>query len=175
MSQVIAVLSNIVEVERTITAHIENMAQWMNAVREERRRLLVFLSYRFEPSSKDAVEKLKKFFRALDVDVITGEEYEPRPVSEKIQALLELPLDCTVLVVMKGQSFWTRDEIAIAKAKGIPVVPLIAKAASFKAGIFGDLEKIRFEQDHIEQTFTDVLEAMRYIKLHRRKKPEATV
>ena len=128
-------------------------------------RLLFFLSYRFEAKSRSVAETLQRFLRLLDVYVITGEEYEPRSISEKIKARLELPLDAVVVLVIDNESFWTRDEIAIAKGRGIPVVPLVASGTEFAPGVFGDLEWIRFELDHIEQTFISLLEAMRYIRL----------
>jgi hypothetical protein len=84
-----------------------------------------------------------------------------------VKARLELPLDAVVVIVIDDESFWTRDEIAIAKARGIPIVPLVASGTDFTSGIFGDLEWIRFEPDHIEQAFIGLLEAIRYIELKR--------
>src|ERR1017187_2158551 len=150
---------------------MDKVVRWINATDDKRRRTLLFLSYRFNELSRTAVDQLQRLFRALDVDIVTGEEYEPRSVSDKIRARLDLPLDGVVLLVVNEESFWTRDEIAFAHAKGIPVIPLVAKGTTFTAGVFGDLEMIYFEPGHIEQTFIGILEALRYIKLHRRPQP----
>jgi hypothetical protein len=108
-----------------------------------------------------------KFFRAIDVDVVTGEEYEPRPLSQKLRDRLNLPLDCVILLVLGEESFWTRDEIGIATAREVPIIPLVSSKAAFTGGVFGDQEFIPFDPDHIEQTFIGLLEAFRYIKLQR--------
>lgn len=173
-SQIIQVLGKVQEVQATQADNMEKVVRWINAADAKRRRTLLFLSYRFNESSRAAVDQLQRLFRALDVDIVTGEEYEPRSVSDKIRARLDLPLDGVVLLVMNEESLWTRDEIAIAHAKSIPVIPLVAKGASFTAGVFGDLEMIYFDPGHVEQTFIGILEALRYIKLHRRPQPPRT-
>jgi hypothetical protein len=54
------------------------------------------------------------------------------------------------------------------------VIPLVAGGSNFSAGIFGDLEVIYFDPGHVEQTFIGILEALRYIKLHRSTQPPRT-
>ena len=116
---------------------------------------------------------MQRFLHALGVDTVTGDEYEPRSISEKVQARLESPLDCVILLVTDDESFWTRDEVAFAKAKGIPVVLLIQHASTFSPGIFGDHEFLQFDKDHVEQTFIGILEAFRYIRSQKRAAPVA--
>ena len=124
-----------------------------------------FISLRFDEKSKELLKKLKKFLTLLDIEVITGLEYQPRRISEKVSEKLNLDIDFLIYIITnEGESFWTRDEIAIGYAKDYYAIPLVEKGAKFNSGIFGDLEYIDFSEGCIEKTFIKILEGIKYIK-----------
>jgi hypothetical protein len=85
IKQIVEVLATMQKTQTLQTNSMEKVTQWIIAADAKRRRTLLFLSYRFNESSRAAVDQLQRLFRALDVDIVTGEEYEPRSVSHKIR------------------------------------------------------------------------------------------
>jgi hypothetical protein len=135
------------------------------AVHQVAPRLRCFLSYRFGGENELVALRVQRFLALLSVDVVSGETYEPRPISQKVAAKLASPLSFLVLIVLaNGESPWTRDEIATAKARGMFVVPLVEEGARFEPGLFGDLELISFATDHVGDAFLKLLEAVVYIR-----------
>ena len=133
------------------------------------RTLRCFLSYRFTPENEDPARRLQDFLTLLGIDVVTGNTYEPRPVSQKVMERLEDDLDFVVLLIgQDGESFWTRDEIAAAKQKKIPLVPIVEEGMNFSSGLFGDLEYVTYSRDHIGDSFLKVLEAVKYVRQQRK-------
>lgn len=129
------------------------------------RPLRCFLSYRFTPDNEDPARKLKDFLALLGIEVVTGTTYEPRPLSQKIMERLKDDLDFVVLLIgHDGESPWTRDEIASAKHRMIPLVPIVEDGASFSPGLFGDLEYVPYAKGHIGDSFFKVLEAVKYVR-----------
>jgi hypothetical protein len=129
------------------------------------RRMRGFLSYRFTPTTEALLSPLKEFFALLNVDVVTGGNYEPRRISDKVLDRLRGPLDLIVLLVTRdGESFWTRDEIVAGHLRGIAVIPIVEEGVEFTQGIFGDLEYIPFAPGHIGDAFLKLLEAVKYIR-----------
>jgi hypothetical protein len=132
---------------------------------EARVRLRAFMSYRFgKPASDEVAPYIQRLLELLDIDVITGRSYEPRPLSAKVADRL-VGLDLLVLIVgADGESAWTRDEIAAARAGGTPVVPLVAAGATFERGLFGDLEYIPFDPAHPGDVAIPLIEAVQYVR-----------
>jgi hypothetical protein len=130
-----------------------------------RRRLRCFLSYRYRPATEGIAIRLQHFLTLLDVEVITGNAYEPRPISVKVLDRLSGPLDFVILLVdSEGESMWTRDEIASTKNRGIPLIPIVQADTKFEPGIFGDLEYIPYQEGHIGDSFLKILEAIAFIR-----------
>lgn len=130
--------------------------------------LSCFLSYRFAKEVEPLAAKLQKFLALLEIDVATGAAYEPRPIVEKVKDRLGLNHDFVVLVISThGESMWTRDEIGDAASRGIPVVPLVEEGTKFEGGLFGDLEYIRFAEGRVEETFMQLLEAVKFVRLRK--------
>jgi hypothetical protein len=143
----------------------ERLAVLERIVLGPNRTLRCFLSYRFTPENEDPARKLKDFLTLLGIDVVTGTTYEPRPVSQKVMERLKDDLDFVVLLIgHDGESLWTRDEIASAKHKMIPLVPIVENGVSFSPGLFGDLEYVTYAKDHIGDSFFKVLEAVKYVR-----------
>jgi hypothetical protein len=131
-----------------------------------RPRLRAFLSYRFSDEAAQVLAaRLQRFLNVLDTDVVSGVEYEPRPVSQKVAGRLSSGIDFVVLIVSStGESPWTRDEIATANALGVPIVPLVEEGSTMAPGIFGDLEYIQFRPSHIDDCFMALAEAVAYVR-----------
>jgi hypothetical protein len=151
--------------QNTILRRLEALEATVRAVTGH---LRCFLSYRFTTEVEPLAAKLQRFFGLLDVEVVTGAGYEPRPIIEKVKAKLGLDLHFVVLIVsIHGESMWTRDEITSAGSRGIPVIPLVEHGADFAPGLFGDLEYIPFTEGRIEETFIKLLEAIRFVRLQK--------
>jgi hypothetical protein len=154
---------------KSIPARFEALERAIAELREEfaRRapRLQCFLSYRFTPQAEPYAAKLQQFLSLLGVDVLTGAAYEPRGISAKVRSRLSAKHDLIVLLVATdGETMWTRDEIAFASGRGIPVIPLVEQGADFAPGLFGDLEYVTFASGHVGDAFIRLLEGVNYIK-----------
>src|ERR1035437_1318354 len=87
------------------------------------RDVTCFLSYHFEGDSLGYGAEVKKFLELLGVTVITGEDYEPRPVNEKVRGRLAGEIDLVVVIEVAGRkSAWTRDEMAKAQQPGVALI-----------------------------------------------------
>lgn len=129
------------------------------------RRLRCFLSYRFSPENKEPARRLEEFLGLLDIDVVTGNTYEPRAISRKIIDKLNDSIDFVILLIgTDGESLWTRDEVATAKNKMIPLIPVVEEGATFASGLFGDLEHITYGKGHIGDSFLKILEGIKYVR-----------
>jgi hypothetical protein len=100
----------------------------------------------------------------VHVEWITGEQFEPRRIEDKVRSKLRADIDFLVAIVTKaGQSTWIRDELGDANARNLWIIILREDGASFDEGIFGRLEYIPYELI-IEQTFPALLEGINYIR-----------
>lgn len=129
------------------------------------RRLRAFLSFRFTvPENAAAAASIQRFLELLNVEVLTGQSYEPRALHEKVVDRLA-GLDVLVLYIgADGQSAWTRDEIGTARAGGVPVIPVVQDGSTFEAGLFGDIEYITVSPGHAGDGFISLLEAITWIR-----------
>jgi hypothetical protein len=149
---------------KEITERIEKLEEMAAA---HAKQIVAFLSFRFDGKAVDYAQQLRRFLELLDVRVITGEAYEPRRVSEKVQERLSGDIDLVVVIqTVDGASSWMRDEMARAQ-QGAFLVPLVEEGAVFEKGIYSDHEFIRFTPDHIGDAFFKVLEAIAYIRRRR--------
>lgn len=138
----------------------------------EGKKLRCFLSCRFieeDPINERYITQVKKFLTLLDVDVETGEEYQPRRIEEKVEEKLRGELDFIVLLVVQSNATeWQRDEIAYNLASHLKVIPLVEEGANFTPGIFGNVEKIGFPREHITEAFLKLIEGVRFIRMERK-------
>ncbi|GBE18340.1 hypothetical protein BMS3Abin16_00938 [archaeon BMS3Abin16] len=153
---------------KSIEKRFQKLEKRLGEIEEAQRqnKLRCFLSFKFEnPQTKTKALKVTQLLDLSDVEVITGEPYEPRKVSEKVKATLNQHLDFICLIVTSdGETMWTRDEINLAHSKGVPLVPLVEEGATFTPGMFGDHEEIRFPSAQIEEAFIKLLEAVNFIR-----------
>jgi hypothetical protein len=100
----------------------------------------------------------------VHIEWVTGEQFEPRRIEDKVKAKLRADIDFVIAVISNaGESKWIRDELADANARDLWVVLLLEEGVTFDKGIFGTLEYIPYELA-IDQTFSALLEGINYIK-----------
>lgn len=127
-------------------------------------KLSCFISMRFNDRSKQYLLKLKDFLELVGIEVVTGLDYQPRKVSDKVVAKLDQKIDFIIyLVTIDGESLWTRDELVMGSHRNYFPFPLVEKGAKFSSGVFADLEYIEFDEGVIEQTFIKILQGLRFI------------
>jgi hypothetical protein len=127
-------------------------------------RLRSFVSYRLGPENESIALYVERLLGVLDVEVVTARSYEPRSIASKVTDRLR-GIDLVVLIVgSDGESAWTRDEIATARASSASVVPLVVTGSTFEPGLFGDLEYIRFEPGHPGDAAVPLTEAIAFIR-----------
>jgi hypothetical protein len=124
-----------------------------------------FISFKFDdPETVTQVNRLKRLLAAAHIEFLTGEQFEPRRIEDKVKGRLRADVDFLVAVITKaGESKWIRDEIADANSRGLWIVLLLEEGATFEKGIFGTLEYIRYTVA-IEQTFPAVLEGINFVR-----------
>ena len=124
-----------------------------------------FISFKFDdPATATQVNCLKRLLAAVHIEFLTGEQFEPRRIEDKVKARLRADVDFLIAVISKaGESKWIRDEIADANSRGLWIVILLEEGAKFDKGIFGTLEYVPFTVA-IEQTFPAVLEGVNFIR-----------
>jgi hypothetical protein len=134
-------------------------------------RPVAFLSFRFHEKSTRYATAVRQYLELLDVKVITGEGYEPRPTSEKVRQKLSAGIDMVVMIqTAEESSGWIRDEIAAAQQPNVFLIPLIERGTKFDAGIYADHEYIEFAPDHIGDSFLKLLEAVIFVRRNRRSR-----
>jgi hypothetical protein len=124
-----------------------------------------FISFKFDDALTVAqVDRLKRLLAAVHIEWVTGEQFEPRRIEDKVKAKLRADVDFVIAIVSKaGESKWIRDELADANARGLWIVLLLEDGATFDKGIFGTLEYITYDLA-IDQTFSALLEGINFIR-----------
>ena len=135
------------------------------AAKDVERTLKCFISFKFDDAqTATLVDRLKRLLAAVHIEWVTGEQFEPRRIEDKVKAKLRADVDFIIAVNSKaGESKWIRDEIADANARGLWVVLLLENGATFDKGIFGTLEHIQYDLA-IDQSFLALLEGINFIK-----------
>jgi hypothetical protein len=124
-----------------------------------------FLSYRFSEHADKYARELKGFLKTLGIEVVTGERFEPRSISQKVRELLSGDLHFGVLLVTtEGESMWTRDEVNALRSEGKYVIVLVEQGAAFAPGLQADLEWIPFSPGHVSDAFTKLLQGIQFIR-----------
>ncbi len=154
--------SPIVKAFRAIVSRVSALERAAAVVE---RKLKCFISFKFDDAqAKHHVDRLKQFLSALHIELVTGEQFEPRRIEDKVKARLRADIDFVIAVITKtGESKWIRDEFADANARGLWVVVLLEEGATFDKGIFGTLEYLRYDLA-IDQTFVGLVEGINFIK-----------
>lgn len=143
------------------------------AISDAESKLKCFISLKFDDARTVAqVDRLKRVLAAVHIEWVTGEQFEPRRIEDKVKAKLRADVDFVVAVISKaGESKWIRDELADANARGLWIVLLLEDGATFDKGIFGTLEYIPYDLA-IEQTFPALLEGINFIRAEISNRPD---
>jgi len=158
-----------IEEHRKVTAKESVVPRTATRIEEKEtpstKLLRCFLSYRFSDKGKSYAREVGHFLEMQGVEVLTGEMYEPRGISQKVKELLAKDLDFVVLIVAEdGESAWTHDEIATARAEKKVIIPLVVEGSKFQAGLSGDTEWIPFASGHVGDTLTKLSEGINYVR-----------
>jgi hypothetical protein len=135
------------------------------AAKNVERTIKCFISFKFDDAQTvTQVDRLKRLLVAMHIEWVTGEQFEPRRIEDKVKAKLRADVDFVIAVISKaGESKWIRDELADANARDLWIVMLLENGATFDKGIFGSLEYISYDLA-IDQTFSALLEGINFIK-----------
>lgn len=135
------------------------------AVAQIGQKLKCFISFKFDDTRTVAqINVLKRMLTALNIEWITGEQFEPRRIEDKVKARLRADVNFLIGVITKdGQSNWIRDELGDANSRGLLVILLKEEGANFDSGIFGNVEYIPYNAI-IEQAFPSLVEGINFIK-----------
>lgn len=122
-----------------------------------------FLSSEFDDGPADSYARsVEQFLGLLDVKVITGRDYEPRSVSQKVRSRLASGVDMIAVIQLEGsKSDWVRDEMANGD---VYRVVLLEGEAQLTPGIHGDLEYIRFPKGHVAEAFIKLTQGVSYVR-----------
>ena len=118
------------------------------------------------------MDRLKRFLSAAGVDWITGEQFEPRHIEDKVKTRLRADVDFVITVISSaGQSTWLRDEIGDAHAREVWIIALLEKGAGFDQGVLGTLEYITYE-GVVDTTFIQLLEGINFIRAEKTRRAD---
>ena len=156
----------IVESGNRVVAYLDSQIKQVPLTTEKPfQPLRCFLSYRFADESRQYSNEVRQFLELNGIEVVSGDRFEPRSISEKISGILASDLDFGILIVTKeGESMWTRDEVNQLWSEEKFVIVLVEEGASFKPGLQGDIEWIQFLEGHVSDTFIKILEGISYIR-----------
>lgn len=127
-------------------------------------QLKCFLSFRFSKPSSFVAQEIEQFLTLLGVKVVSGLDYEPRKVEDKVRDRLLSGVDFVVyLVTSEGESSWLRDELATATAQGAIPIPLVEEGCNLAEGMHGNIEYITFAPGHPGDAWIRLAQAVRYV------------
>jgi len=153
-------------IDELLVGRVEQLESRVTALERHAARapLRCFLSFRFSESSSTVAREVEQYLSLLGVHVVSGIEYEPRRVEDKVRDRLLSGVDFVVyLVTSEGESAWLRDELATAAAQGAIPVPLVEEGCSLDEGLLGNIEYIPFASGHPGDCWIRLCQAVRYV------------
>jgi hypothetical protein len=126
----------------------------------------VFIGRHFDDFGDDYYSKLSSFLDLLGFEVKQGEEYTSQAIPEKVKSRIDTQDIFICIVSGDREHSWLIAESSYALGKGKHVILLVENQASYNHTILGqDLEMVRFERGHIEQSFIPLLQELRSIRV----------
>jgi hypothetical protein len=124
------------------------------------RRRAVFLAHSFDDRGKSYAYELIKLLNLLRFQVTTGEGYSAQGISAKVKSRLLAQEVVIALLSQQEDSTWLTQESAGAAFTDKPLILIIEEGVSFKPGLHGDLEYIRFAAGQVSMAFVPLLEGL---------------
>ena len=129
------------------------------------RPISCFLSYQFSEPSLEYGRQVKHFLELHGIKVVTGQGYEPKPISEKVRSRLSEGLNMVVVIeVNDRKSPWTRDEMARAQSPGVFLIPLVEEGATLIEVYMVIMNSFHLTKVSISDAFVGLLEGVNYVR-----------
>ena len=126
----------------------------------------VFIGRHFDELGNQYYDKLSSFLKLLGFEVKQGEEYASQAMPEKVKGRIDTQDIFLGIVSGDREHKWLIAEPSYALGKGKHVLLVVEKEATYTPTILGqDLEQVRFDSGHIEQTFIPLLQEFRSIRI----------
>lgn len=137
---------------------------------------IVFIAHSFDEAGNLYALRLTKLFDLLGFEVLSGQGFSPKRISQKVKERLKVAKIIVVVFSEKDDFTWLWQEATI-ESREKPLFVLLEEGLQWKAGIHGDIEYIKFPKGNIEASFIEVLEGLDdlfFIESYRRKKSSAS-
>ena len=126
----------------------------------------VFIGRHFDKVGDEYYAKLSRFLELLGFEIKQGEEYTSQAIPEKVKARIDTQDIFLGIVSGERKHEWLIAEPSYALGKGKHVILVVENEASYTPTILGqDLEHVRFDRGHIEQTFIPLLQEFRSVRI----------
>lgn len=126
----------------------------------------VFIAHHFDAVGGEYFKKVSSFLELLGFNVKQGEEYTSQAIPDKVRARIESQDIFIGIVSGNREHEWLIAEPSYALGKGKHVILVVEKESIYTPTILGkDLEQVRFEVGHVEQTFIPLLREFRSIRV----------
>jgi len=121
----------------------------------------VFIAHSFDDAGRSYAFQLTKVLSLLGFEVATGEGYAPESVSSKVRRRLAAQEIAVAIVSERDDMTWLIQEATAVDFSGKPLILMVEEGATFKLGILGDLEYIKFPRGHISESIPPLIEGLR--------------
>jgi hypothetical protein len=133
---------------------------------------IVFIAHSFDEVGNVYASRLAKLFDLLGFEVLSGQGFSPKGVSQKVKERLRVAKIIVAVFSEKDDFTWLWQEASL-ESREKPLFVLLEEGLQWKAGIHGDIEYIKFPQGNIDTSFVEILEGLDdlcLIESYRRKK-----
>ena len=126
----------------------------------------IFIAHSFDPIGEKYFTILSKFLRLLGLDVKHGLDFRSQDIPQKVRVLIDSQDILLAVISGNKEAPWLTAEPSYAMGHGKHIVLAVEKGVFYDPTILGkDLEQIRFEPGHIEQSFIPLLSEFRSIRV----------
>ena len=126
----------------------------------------IFIAHRFDSKGEKYFETVSTFLVLLGFDVQHGKNYTSQAIPDKVRTLIDSQDILLAIISGNEEAPWLIAEPNYALGREKHVVLAVENGANYDATILGkDLEQIRFEPGHIEQSFIHLLREFRSVRV----------
>ena len=153
-----------------LEAALDNVKSKGVARLSEEKKDVCFLSFRFTEEAKKYGAEVKQFLELQELEVLTGERFQPTSLKRKIEPMLNESEFGVAVLGKDEQTAWTRDEVRLLADNDKTVIFLVEEGVTFEQALFGgDLEFIPFPPGHISEGFIKLLEGIKFVQSGRKR------